>query len=304
MRIVKAACVLALCLLLCCACGAREQSREEMPVNADSALLRDCVVYYESGGYLVPVQVSEPWSENIANSLAQSLAELHTLALEEEGLAPLLPEGAAVAARIDGRTAVVNLTGDCLAQVSAAQANNIVTAAVNTMAQFGAVDRVCVAVDGAFSELGGVDLSQAFAARLVNPAYDVGDLTAFSVYYQTADSGLLVPVTKALRVLAPEEVVQALLRAPNDTQALVGLFPKGTGLKSAELGDDGVLTLDFTRELLQIAETPEKEQRLLTGIALTCQQIEGVQSVRILVEGQEYRGSLQPTAAVFANQIV
>lgn len=280
---------------------------EEIPVGED-ALMRDSVVYYEQeDGYLVPVMVQAAWSSDIAETLVSQLTTSETaFELEEAGLTGLLPSDTQVNVSLEDATATVSLESASLADVEKDKAKNIVSAIVNTLGQFPAIEQVQFQVNGATDVFGEVDISEAFSSVDLNPAYanDEG-YTPLTVYYKTVDSGLLTPVTKYAANLTPEVLVKALVREPKDTDALMSLFPEGTQVLGVDLADDGVLTVDFSKELLSVSESKEKEEKLLTGIILTCQQLEGVEQVNITVEGEPYTGPLEATMAqaVFGNEL-
>lgn len=292
------------CAILLSSCG-DAMPKEEIPVNANP-YARSSVVYYEAmGANLAPVSVEEPWGPDMAQSLANRLIahEQTQFELEEVGLTALLPSGTEIDVTVEDGLAVANIESGWLEGITAKRSQNIVTAMVNTLCDLPNVDSVQLSLNGKSDKLGTIDISKPFEQQVINPQYEANGMTPFSVYYKTCDSGLLVPVTKYLKVLTPEQVVQALIREPMDSDSLMSLFPEGTGLISAAIDQSGVLTVNFTKELLEVADDPEMENKLLTGIALTCKQLEGVSSVKVCVDGQEYRGSLEPVIATFGNRI-
>ena len=299
----KVICPLLLSLLLLAGCTGQPQ--EEIPVSTEDALMCDSVVYYEqaSGGYLVPVLVKAAWSEDIAETLANKLVSSDTtdLALEDAGLTGLLPTGTKVTVSMDGSNASVDVSSSWLEDVSDKRAKNIVSALVNTVGQFDAVETVSISLNGKSEKLGCVDISEPFTSVALNPAYAPEEgQKALTVFYKTADSGLMVPVTKYAGEITPEVVVKALMKPHKDKETLMTLFPEGTELRSAELAEDGTLNVDFSKELLNIADDAEKEKKLLVGIETTCKQIEGVKKVNITVQGEAYTGKLQQTMATVA----
>ena len=81
--------LLAVGLLLAAGCSS-EMPEEEMPVSGDP-YERTSVVYYEQdAGYLVPVYVSEPWSDDIAEVLLEQMVASDALQvqLEESAFPP------------------------------------------------------------------------------------------------------------------------------------------------------------------------------------------------------------------------
>ena len=296
-RIISAFAVLAALLLAVCSCTS-SQPEEEMPVDAE--LTRDCVVFYESQGCLVPVSVQTVWSENTLDELyAQLCASPEEL--EGTGLNSVLPADTLIETSVEDKTATVHISAPSIDSLTSSQARNIATAAVNTATQFQGIEGVSLVFNGSSEKLGGVDISQVMCAQCINPAYDIGDLTPFEVYYQLGESDYVVPVTKAAREVTADVAVRAMMKAP-EGRDVSPLFPEGTELLSAEL-DNGVLTLNFSSEFSEIEESPEKQKRLLGGLISMLKQLEGVNDIQILVEGAPFDYSAAPSKGVFANSL-
>lgn len=297
--------LLAVGLLLAAGCSS-EMPEEEMPVSGDP-YERTSVVYYEQdAGYLVPVYVSEPWSDDIAEVLLEQMVASDALQvqLEEVGLSALLPADTQVSVSMDEGLATVNLQSGWLSEVSAKRGANIVCAVVNTMKQFPAVEQVQLQVNGVSETFGETDISQPVASMDLNPAYDQDEgFSPLTVFYKTADSGLLVPVTKYSPDIDPTVVLNAMLKEHKDS-ALMTLFPEGTELLSAELSEDGVLTVDFSQEFSAISTSQDKEQKLLSAIDFACQQVDGVEDVVVTVEGEPYESSAATMSPLLANEVL
>ena len=72
---------------------------------------------------------------------------------------------------------------------------------------------------------------------------------------------------------------------------------------SAELSD-GILTLNFSKELSKLEESPEKQQKLLDQLVFMLDQLEGVDEVQILVEGVPFNFKVdEKSASVFGNYV-
>lgn len=297
--------ILALGLFLAAGC-ASQMPEEEMPVSGDP-YNRTSVVYYEQeSGYLVPVYVSEPWSDHIAETLVEKMVMSDALEvqLEEVGLSALLPADTTVSVTMDEGLATVNLQSSWLSEVSAKRGANIVSAVVNTMNQFPAVEQVQLQINGASETCGNTDISQPLSSVDLNPAYvqDKG-FSALTVFYKTADSGLIVPVTKYSPNIDATVVLNAMMKEHKDA-ALMTMFPEDTKLLSAELSDNGVLTVDFSQEFSAISANKEKEKKLLSAIDFACKQVEGVDQVVVMVEGQEYEPAAASMSPLLANEVL
>lgn len=81
-----------------------------------------------------------------------------------------------------------------------------------------------------------------------------------------------------------EEVMTELLKGP-DKDELSRVIPEGTVLRGVTL-EYGVAYVDFSEELLQAEVGSEAEAVLVDSIVKTLTQLEEVDSVQILVEGE------------------
>ncbi len=81
-----------------------------------------------------------------------------------------------------------------------------------------------------------------------------------------------------------EEVMSELLKGP-ETDELSRVIPEGTVLRGITL-EYGVAYVDFSEELLQAEVGGEAEAVLVDSIVKTLTQLEEVDSVQILVEGE------------------
>ncbi len=81
-----------------------------------------------------------------------------------------------------------------------------------------------------------------------------------------------------------EEVMSELLKGP-ETDDLSRVIPEGTVLRGITL-EYGVAYVDFSEELLQAEVGGEAEAVLVDSIVKTLTQLEEVDSVQILVEGE------------------
>lgn len=48
----------------------------------------------------------------------------------------------------------------------------------------------------------------------INPAYDIGNLTPFEVYYELGDTDYVVPITKAAKKVTADVAVNAMMKVP------------------------------------------------------------------------------------------
>ena len=288
--------IIAALLLLLTGCAAGGMPEEELPVNAEGAVINECAVYMDRGGYLVPVTTYPEWGE-----MYESISE--TLKTGLPGAEGVIPNEAGVTITAENGTASVRLTG--VPEMEKEAAGRMINAVSATLLQFDGISSVSFEINGSTDSFCGNDISQAVSNVYLNPAYDLGDYEPFTVWYKTTD-GLMLPVTKEAPEPSASVLVNAMIKEPKDKEQLESLFPTGTVLNSASI-DGGTLSLDFNNEFYAAAATPGGEELLLTGINLTCSQLEGIEDVKITVNGAEYKSpySFENTAkAVFSNRIM
>lgn len=274
------------------------QPEEEMPVNSD--VLRECIIYFQCDDCLVPVSVEEVWNENILNELySQMCLSDSELAFSE--LTPILPHDTEITAKVEDQIASVEIYSPSIESLTATESENIVTAVVNTATQFNGIVGVQMVFNGSSDKLGSVDISDIMEKRSINPAYDIGELNAFEVYYQLGDTDYIIPVTKEAANLTPLTAINAMMKEPKNKN-MRSLFPEGTKLLSADL-NSGTLTLNFSKEFSAIESSPEKQCKLLLGMLTMLYDLEGVNEVHILIEGQELNTNYIEAKSAFANEM-
>ncbi len=110
------------------------------------------------------------------------------------------------------------------------------------------------------------------------------------LYFPDRDGRYLIAEYHSLTLdeeTSPERyVVEELLRGPNNGE-LQSVMPAGTTLLSCHTGEDGVCTVDLSREFLDnCPDTALGERLVLYALVNSLTALSSVDSVRILVEGQ------------------
>ena len=300
----KKICVLLVaCLFLLCGCGTQSMPEEEIPVSAEGAYYRTGAAYYNVDGKLVPIHVTAEWGDNVAQSFAEQLKNV-SAELSQMGVSAAIPEDAVLHVTTENGHAAVDIA-NVSEEMSQTDTTLMLDAVSATLMQFEGITSVSFTINGNSETFGKMDISQPVSSVMLNPAYHIGDYSPFTVYYQTG-TGLVLPVTKETANPCAEVYVNAMLAAPSDS-SLNCLFPAGTKLNSSSL-TDGVLSLDFSSEFYGVSALADAEDNLLNGLWMTCSQLEGVDSIKVSVDGVDYTtvsgisesSSLQ---SVFANQV-
>ena len=91
-----------------------------------------------------------------------------------------------------------------------------------------------------------------------------------------------------------------LARGSNDDK-LSDVLPEGCGLIGVNV-KDGIATINFTREFINIAEKSDGGRAALKALVLTCTQFKGIRGVELQVEGEKYDSGAQTLSVpTFAN---
>ena len=314
-----AAFVAVILMLGLAACGTQEEEPyEEIPAanieEQDAANMRDTVLYLEDDyGYIVPVMKQIEWVEGIgAATVSELIADSNTDAqLEYLGLNPILAEGTELSLAIKDGVATVALSKGALAADDAVSEMNKVVALVNTLTEFPTIDSVIVKQEGVKEALpNGTDISAAFGTFDLNVTTtlseeDLKNASRLLLYFQNASETAIVPVTKYVGGKADAfAAMNELIKGPGEG-GLKSPFPKGTELLGVTVDDNGVASINFSKEFSQVSETPEREKALLRCIVLTLMQFDNIDEARILVDGKEYSSTSQTTMATpeFVNTL-
>lgn len=263
----------------------------------EQATLRTVAYYQDNYGYLVPVTRTIPAEEGVAKATLSLMVSsaYNDMEAARLGLRTVLPEGTDIDLDVVDGTARIDL-GEQVLQMADAQAEaNMVSAVVQTLTEFPTVERVEFLVGGKKRDrlTFGTEISGTFERgqlnlESLNAAADVAAMGAISLYFPGEGGNLIVPVTRM--VYGPSDLDTAVLeltKGPSTQSPLEGVLPPGCGLIGVSV-KDGVATLNFTKDFINIAQQSDGGRVALRALVLTCTQFEGVDSVAIQVEGQPY----------------
>lgn len=291
-------------------CGdkGQEEPYEEIPAAnvSDDSGLRNTILYLEDdNGYVVPVMKQIPWVEGIgAATVSQLIANPDTDAeMEYLGLNPILEEGTEVSLSIKDGVATLKLSEGAIAAENAVDELNKVVAVVNTLTEFQTIDSVVIQQAGAEEELPcGTVISQPFGTFDLNVTTtlsqdDQENASRLMLYFPNEAGTAIVPVTTYVGGQADAfAAMSELVKGPGEG-GLKSLFPVDTALLGVDVDDEGIASVDFSKEFSSISDDAQKEKALLRCIMLTMMQFDNIEEVRILVEGKEYNGAAEATMA-------
>ncbi len=283
-----------------------------VPVLTEGTLLtaaetQPTVVYYQDGeGYLVPVTRQVDKTDGIAKATLSLMVQssANDLAAARLGLKTTVPEGTKFDVDIAGGKARVDMSKEALNCQNAEQESLMVASVAQTLCQFDSVDEVTFLFDGQKRSrlTWGTDVSGVFTGGEINleSVETMAGTDSVRLYFPSATGRMLVPVTRT--VFSDADVSTAILELVKGPKADSGLsrpLPEGCGLKGVSV-DNGVVTIDFSREFAQAAQGDAGVQTL-RAVLFTAAQFPGVKQVKITVEGQPFD---PPEAArsTFLNQ--
>ena len=270
------------------------------------------VAYYGDGnGHIVPVMRKIPDQDGVARATLQLMVKNETNDREAArmGLSTLLPENCSIDIDInaDG-VARVDLGKEANAMPDAASESSMVAGVVAALGEFPTVKPVEFLIGGQkLNKLKhGTDISKPIEPGAVNleSAESVSETFSadqITLYFPDESGRLMVPVTRM--VYGEGDINTAVLelaKGSNDKK-LENALPEGCGLIGVNV-KDGVATINFTREFIEIAEKSDGGRAALKALVLTCTQFKGVKSVEIQVEGEKYDPGKQTLSVpTFAN---
>lgn len=257
------------------------------------------VYYQDKDGCLVPMSRWIMRQQGIARA-AVSLCIDGTVAREElayYGVFPVIPAHAEISGiDIRGGIATIDFSRHLLDYDNEITERNIVASIVYTLTEFKTVDKVRILVNGYTQGIlkYGTDISGPLGREDISintdtPLMDVGAGKVDIFMLKKANEGFtyLVPVSvpdTELEGELPEILVRKLL----DEEAGDGTYseiPEETELLNCSTYYD-ILTLNFSAGFINYGGNT-KEEGILKQLAYTVRQIEGIKSLKILVDGKK-----------------
>jgi germination protein M len=277
---------------------------DELAKDQEDSGLRPTVLYYQDGeGYLVPVMRKIPWQEGIGKAAVTALIDEPVVREDAQamGLYPTIPAGAEILGlTIRDGLAKIDFNEEAFECQNALEENNIISSVVNTLCEFPAVDEVQFLVGGRQLEQlkYGTDISKPLKAGNLNIETSGGSIenvdgaskvTVFFSSNPTGNFNYLVPITRVVDepVASIETAINELIAGPKEGTGLACNIPQDTKLLGVQI-DDGVVYLNFSKELSEIEEGQDIENTVLKPIVLTTKQFGNINKVKILVEEKDW----------------
>lgn len=260
---VALAVVLALVIVAFSSCGGKgtqaPQEQEQIPTMSQQGTESLNIYYRTSTGYLAPVARQLARSDNMAQSALDLLHDTSANWSDASmlGVMPTLPEGATASVNVSGGIAQVDLHGlVCTDQKSEALAVESMTATLLDLPQ---VELVHYTVDGKAAAMlpFGTSIAEAQTQAAVNAENEALSVSAGQsvalcrLAFVDSESGLLIPVTRALKD-ASLETTLAALTDPGEDSALQSAIPDNCSVVSANVSDDTAI-IDMSEEFADLS---------------------------------------------------
>ena len=252
------------------------------------------------GKYLLPVTVSLPWTEGVARATLEKLIEGPTPAQEMRyGLRSPLPPSAKVRGLVirEG-LAKLDLNAAFL-DYDPGEEEFVLNSVLFTLLQFPAVNNVQLLIEGVVPEVfpGGTSAQEAWSREQgINREVEeelagLEKSRAVTLYFCTVlgeNHIFYVPVTRfvAAEKGIVEVTIEELFKGPRAGSSLFSDLPAGVQLRGFVL-QEGVLTIDFSKEILYYRGGRRGEKNMLMQLILTLTEIPGVDKVQMLIAGEK-----------------
>ncbi len=251
------------------------------------------VFYTDKSGYVIPVQMSIPWSEGIAKSVIRKM--MYTPELQRElvvmGLESLMPPEAVIngldiskgLAKIDFKTAKLTFNSKKAEQ-------NFVTGVVLALTSFPTVKEVQFMFNGHILQAlpNGTDVSKPLKAQDINAVTGSVGSKGVLLYYHassTTNYEYFVPVTV---YLSQDDCVSAVnYMIDHEFENLQTCIPHNSKLLATQVIDN-TLCLFFNDEFNKLRDSYTDEKNAIRSITLTCSQFFNTSRVKIYAGNKEY----------------
>ncbi|WP_413379262.1 GerMN domain-containing protein [Alkalihalobacillus sp. 1P02AB] len=276
-------------------------SPEDGVDEAVADLVEREVYLFDQNGLVVPQTIMVPKNIEVLQQSLEYLVEGGPVTeLLPSGFKAVLPPGTEMNVNLKDGVATANFSEE-FREYDPNMEREIVEAITWTLTQFETVESVKIQINGyeqkvmphqstpigeGVSRKDGINLETAGLVNLVNSEsvtlYFLGDNGEYTYY---------VPVTRSVAIgldnpyqVAVEELLSGPL--PNTSYHLLSDI-RGATLLDEPIFQDGIVTLNFSEELLTGIETTAVSETVLNMLALTLTEQEGVEEVALLVEGNE-----------------
>ncbi len=289
---------------------ASEEDKSKEQVNAQrvnsssdktvNEILTITAYYKDTENVLIPVTRSIEKEEGVAKAAIKSMIdnEVNREALKPLGLKPVLPEGTEILGiNVVDSIAVIDFNSKLLDYSTEQNENNIFVGIVYSLTEFETISGVRILINGYVKEESKYSGDISGILRRDNILINSDKLNTDSktmkldVYlfkYLEDKHDYLLPVSMeyigVTKEMLPMQIVRFLSKEHKDSN-LYTQVPENVELLDSSITDK-VLTLDFSKEIKNYGGN-SREEGLMKQILHTMKQINGVEKIRILIEGKK-----------------
>lgn len=293
------------------ATGTKDLSTDENPLdsegkvhgqeNAATSQMTTVTVYYrDSDNQLIPLTRKIVKEEGIAKAALRSMvdSDLNNDAIKPFGLYTVLPEGTAILGmNIKEGTAIIDFNDRLLDYKDKISENNIIGGIVYCLTEFKTVNGVKILIDGKGKNKlkYGTDISGVLNRENVlvnsakaNLAEKVKKVDIYLYKYINEKYEYILPVSIEYIGVPEEKLAGEIIRmlaSKSGNEKLYSQLPSKVELLESRI-EDNVLVLDFNKEIKNYGGNA-REAGILNQIMYTMKQIEGIDRVKILIEGKK-----------------
>jgi germination protein M len=267
--------------------------------------------YKDSGDYIVPVVRNFKKEEGIAKAALSALVDSteNRNELKVLGLQPVLPANTQIelAIKEDGLIRA-SFSDDILKMESKQQEESMVSALVYTLTEFETIDKVQILVNNEIRDslTYGTEVGEPISRGNINALNNTieGEHARLTLYMYNNPTGqytYFVPVTKNVPSNSRniETALKELVASKGEFQNLHFNIPEGTTVFGVNM-EDGIAYVNFSEHLTEMTDVGEISN-LTKAIALTLKEFEGVQGVKLAIDGENALESEVISVPTFAN---
>lgn len=268
--------------------------------KTESEILNITAYYKDSEDVLIPVTRSVEKEEGVAKAAIKSMIdnEVNRAVLKLLGLKPVLPEGTEILGiNVVDSIAIIDFNSKLLNYSTEQDENNIFAGIVYSLTEFETINGVRILINGYVKEelKYSVDISGTLRrdnilinSDKLNTDNKTMKLDVYLFKYIEDKHEYLLPVSMeyigVTKDMLPMQIARSLSKDPRVSN-LYTQMPENVELLDSSIADK-VLTLDFSKEIKNYGGN-SREEGLIKQILYTMKQINGVEKVRILIEGKK-----------------
>jgi germination protein M len=250
---------------------------------------------------LIPVTRRVAKQEGIAKAAINGLIDssINREELEYYGLYPVLTEGTEIRGlKIKDGNATIDFNSKLLEYSDKTAEKNIFSSIVYTLTEFKTVKNVKILIDGAEKSRMkyGTDLSVNLNRTnvLINSSNlalekGMGKVDIYLLKNTENQYSYTLPVSveyaENTNGSVPKKIIEYLAKG-SKVKELYSLLPQKTRLLDSNI-DGKLITLDFNSSIKDYGGGNTKEEGLMKQILYSMKQVEGIEKVKIMIEGKE-----------------